>query len=314
MFSFVTVEAFPAIPTLFSLVPVIIPLFVNIEVASPNIPVENFVPNIIFPVATFIPVEAFRAIPTRPSSILDGIAVLVSIVPAFVTVDPAAPNIPVEVTPFKVIVLPLAFVAVESLTAIPTALFFFPSIVPLFVNVDLATPFIPVECAVSKIILPLFVPVEAFSDIPTKPSEEPDGVAVLVSILPVLLTTELLFPIIPTVLLALKTIPSVPDPLFVIVDFSPKIPAEPSLLTLIILVFFTTDLVFAAPLFWANIPTEPFCSTLIVPLFSAVNIPVPPSTKLYIAADSLGAVPVGDSKAIIPVLVTFLSVFPDILA
>ena len=72
----------------------------------------------------------------------------------------------------------------------------------------------------------------------------------LVSILPVLLTTESFFPIIPAVFLAVKTIPSfVPTPLFVIVDFSPKIPAEPSLLTLIILVFFTTDLVFAVPLF-----------------------------------------------------------------
>ena len=117
-------------------------------------------------------------------------------------------------------------------------------------------------------------------------------------------------------MLAVKTIPSVPAPLFVIVDLSPKIPAEPSLLTLIILVFFTTDLVFAVPLFWANIPTESFWSTLIVSLFSVVNIPVPvpPSTKLYIAADLLGVVPAGDSKVIVPVLVTFLSTFPDILA
>ena len=71
----------------------------------------------------------------------------------------------------------------------------------------------------------------------------------LVSILPVLLTTESFFPIIPAVFLAVKIIPSVPVPLFVIVDLSPRIPAEPSLLTLIILVFFTTDLVFAVPLF-----------------------------------------------------------------
>ena len=136
----------------------------------------------------------------------------------------------------------------------------------------------------------------------------------LVSILPVLLTTESFFPIIPAVFLAVKTIPSfVPTPLFVIVDFSPKIPAEPSLLTLIILVFFTTDLVFAVPLFWAKIPTEFVWSTLIVPLFSVVNILVPPSTKLYIAAD-LSGVPVLVSKDIVPVLVTFLSTSPDILA
>ena len=150
----------------------------------------------------------------------------------------------------------------------------------MFVTVELAIPFIPVECAVPRIISPLFVPVEAFRDIPTKPSEEPDGVTVDVSILPVLVTSESLFPIIPAVFLAVKTIPSVPFPLFVIVDLSPRIPAEPSLLTLIILVFFTTDLVFAVPLFWAKIPTEFVWSTLIVPLFSVVNILVPLLTKL----------------------------------
>ena len=261
-----------------------------------------------------IPVEAFTAIPTKPVAVPVGTAVLVSIFPAFVTADPTAPNIPVEVSPFRVIAPLSVFVAVEALTAIPTTFSLFPVIFLAFITVELATPFIPVECAVPRIISPLFVPVEAFSDIPTKPSEEPDGVAVLVSILPVLLISEPFFPIIPTVLLAVKTIPSVPAPLFVIVDFSPKIPAEPSLLTLIILVFFTTDLVFAVPLFWAKIPTESFWSTLIVPLFSVVNVPAPPSTKLYIAADLLGVVPVGDSKVIVPVLVTFLSTFPDILA
>ena len=73
VFSFVTVEASPAIPTTCSLVPSISPLFVTVEVAAPYIPVEYSVPNVIFPVVSLVPVEAFKAIPTRPSLSFAGV-------------------------------------------------------------------------------------------------------------------------------------------------------------------------------------------------------------------------------------------------
>ncbi len=285
-----------------------LPIFVIVDLFepsfSPNIPVEYAVPKFIAPL--FVPVEAFNAIPTKPSSILLGRVVFVSIVPALLTTEPAFPNIPVELfsinvivapplfiavelsaaiptapTPFplivplfvnvdlfeptanpnipvefaplNVIVAPLLFVAVEALAAIPTAFCLFPLIVPAFVNVEVFSPYIPVEKSVPKVIVPVvsFVPVEAFNEIPTNPSSAFKGLTVVVSILPALLTFESLFPIIPAVLLADNTIPFVPVPLFVIVDFSPNIPAELSLLTVIIPLFVTIELVFVPALFLA---------------------------------------------------------------
>ena len=101
----------------------------------------------------FVASEPITATPTVPSPVP-------VIVPLFVTSDLtvplASPNIPVEFVPFRVIVAPLLFVAVEPFTAIPTDFSLFPVILPLFVIVDLVEPLfspnIPVENAVPKII------------------------------------------------------------------------------------------------------------------------------------------------------------------
>ena len=167
----VTTEAFPAIPTVENLSPVIVPSFVNVELFSPNIPVENFVAIFIFPLEVFVAVESFSAIPTKPSNVLVGDAVFNSIVPAFITVDLAFPNIPVDLFDIKFIVAPLLFSAVELSVAMPTAPTPFPFITPLLVNVDLsepmANPNIPVESTPLKVIVPVLVAVEALVAIPT---------------------------------------------------------------------------------------------------------------------------------------------------
>jgi len=73
------------------------------------------VSNSILPVEVFVPVDAFKAIPTNPSVESTGCVVgaRVFIVPAFVTVEPALPKIPVDFIPCKVIVAPLTFVTVD---------------------------------------------------------------------------------------------------------------------------------------------------------------------------------------------------------
>ena len=151
---------------------------------------------------SLVPVELSKTIPTKPSSVVVGVTVFVSIVPALLTVEPAFPNIPVDFLACKLIVAPLSFVAVESLTATPTVPSPVPVIVPLFVTSDLtvplASPNIPVEFVPLRVIVAplLFVAVEPFTAIPTD-----------FSLFPVIL------------------------PLFVMVDlveplFSPNIPVE----------------------------------------------------------------------------------------
>ena len=123
---------------------------------------------------------------------------------------------------------------------------------PAFINVELASPYIPVEKSVPKVIVPVvsFVPVEAFKDIPTKPSSAFVGLTPFISIFPALLTFESLFPIIPADLKADKVItPVVLE--FVISDFSPNIAAEPCLVTLIANLFSTTEFVLVPVLFFA---------------------------------------------------------------
>ena len=226
---FVAVEPFTAIPTDFSLFPVILPLFVIVDLVeplfSPNIPVENAVPKIIWPVVSFVAVEALTAIPTKPSSVVPGFAVLVSIVPAFVTIEPTSPNIPVDFLAVKFIVAPLLFVALESLTAIPTAPSPLPLIVPLFVKIDLveptAKPNIPVEFIPLRVIVAplLFVAVEAFAAIPTAFCLSP-------VILPAFVNVEFTSPYIPVE----KSVPKliVPVVSFIPVEAFKDIPTKPS--------------------------------------------------------------------------------------
>ena len=256
-----------------SLAPVIFPAFVNVELASPNIPVEWAVPNFISPVVSFVPVEAFKAIPTNPSVEFAGTAVLVSINPAFVTVEPALPKIPVEPFPFKVILAFWILVASEPITAIPTTLSLFPVILPLFVITDFFVPSfspnIPVENAVPNFISPLvsFVPVDAFKAIPTNPSVEFVGTAAFVSIVPALLTVEPALPKIPVEPFPSNTIDF--PALFVALEPSTAIPTVEPFTPLIVPLFTTFDLV--VPLASPNIPFEFAPFNVIVALFVALE-------------------------------------------
>ena len=297
---FVAIEPFTAIPTAFSLFPVISPAFVIVELASPNIPVEYAVPRIIWPVVSFVAVEAFTAIPTIPSSVVVGVAVFVSIFPALLTVEPASPNIPVDFFAVKFIVAFLLFVALESLTAIPTAPSPLPLIVPLFVNVDLveptAKPNIPVEFAPLRVIVAplLFVAVEAFAAIPTAFCLSP-------VILPAFVNVELASPYIPVEksvpklivpvvsfvpVEAFKDIPTKPSSAFVglttvvsifpalltIESLFPIIPADlnaDKVITPVVLEFVISD-------FSPNIAAEPCLVTLILALFSTTELVLVP--------------------------------------
>ena len=329
---FVAVEPFTAIPTDFSLFPVILPLFVIVDLVeplfSPNIPVENAVPKIIWPVVSFVAVEALTAIPTKPSSVVPGFAVLVSIVPAFVTIEPTSPNIPVDFLAVKFIVAPLLFVALESLTAIPTAPSPLPLIVPLFVKADLveptAKPNIPVEFIPLRVIVAplLFVAVEAFAAIPTAFCLSP-------VILPAFVNVELASPYIPVEKFvpklivpvvsfvpveAFKDIPTKPSSAFV--GLTPVVSIFPALLTFESLfpiipadlkadkVITPVVLKFVISDFSPNIAAEPCLVTLILAL-------EPASNKLYIAADLFAVTPVGVSKVISPALETVLSAVPS---
>ena len=301
---FVAVEPFTAIPTDFSLFPVILPLFVIVDLVeplfSPNIPVENAVPKIIWPVVSFVAVEALTAIPTKPSSVVVGFAVLVSIFPASVTVEPTSPHIPVDFLAVKFIVAPLLFVALESLTAIPTAPSPLPLIVPLFVNVDLveptAKPNIPVEFTPLRVIVAplLFVAVEAFAAIPTAFCLSP-------VILPAFVNVELASPYIPVeksvpkIILpvvsfvpveAFKDIPTKPSSAFV--GLTPFISIFPALLTFESLfpiipadlkadkVITPVVLEFVISDFSPNIAAEPCLVTLIANLFSTTELVLVP--------------------------------------
>ena len=194
--SFFTVDLSEAIPTIpaISLAPVIFPAFSIVELASPKIPVEWAVPNFISPVEVFVPVDAFKAIPTNPSVEFVGTAVFVSIVPAFVTIEPFLPNIPVDPFPSSTIDFPELFVAFEPSTAIPTVEPFTPLIVPLFTTFDLvvplASPNIPFEFAPFNVIVALFVALEPFAAIPTALSAVP-------VIFPAFVNIELFSPNIP---------------------------------------------------------------------------------------------------------------------
>ena len=260
-----------------SLAPVIFPAFVNVELASPNIPVEWAVPNFISPLVSFVPVDAFKAIPTNPSFEVEGTAVFVSIVPALLTVEPTLPNIPVEPFPFNVILAFWILVASEPITAIPTTLSLFPVILPLFVITDFFVPSfspnIPVENAVPRVISPpvSFVPVEAFKAIPTNPSVEDvgcvAGATIFVSIVPTLLTVEPFLPKIPVEPFPSNTIDF--PALFVALEPSTAIPTVEPFTPLIVPLFTTFDLV--VPLASPNIPFEFAPFNVIVALFVALE-------------------------------------------
>ena len=160
MLSLVPVDPFKAIPTKPSVESAgcvagatifvsIVPAFFIVELVFPNIPVDFLACRLIVAPLLFVAIEPFTAIPTAFS-------LFPVILPLFFIVDLVefsfSPNIPVEFAPFRVIVAPLLFVAIEPFTAIPTAFSLFPVISPAFVIVELASPNIPVEYAVPRII------------------------------------------------------------------------------------------------------------------------------------------------------------------
>ena len=116
------------------------------------------------------------------------------------------------------------------------------------------------------VIVPLFVAVEVLStDIPTNPSDELVGCVVLFKVIsPVLVTTELLFPIIPAVFLADKTIPlpsAVTPELVIVALLLALIPTELSFVTLISPVLFISNLSSSTVSFCAYIPTDDVAPT-----------------------------------------------------
>ena len=118
--------------------------------------------------------------------------------------------------------------------------------ISLLLVINPPLPLIPVLLSLLTVIVPSFVAVEVLSkEIPTNPSAEELGCVALFNLIsPVFVTSVPLFPIIPAVFLASKTIP---------LPFT----ANPE--------FFTVDFLFE------YIPTELSFVTLISPLFSATN-------------------------------------------
>ena len=97
-------------------------------------------------------------------------------------------------------------------------------------------------------------------EIPTNPSAEEVGcVALLKVISPVFFTSDLIFPIIPAVFLASKTIPLpfIAKPIFFIVDsLLEYIPTELSFVTLISPLFSATNFSLSFASFSVYIPTD----------------------------------------------------------
>ena len=159
------------------------------------------------------------------------------------------------------------------------------------------------------VIVPSFVAVDVLSrEIPTNPSAEEVGcVALLKVISPVFFTSDLIFPIIPAVFLASKTIPLpfTAKPVFFIVDsLLEYIPTELSFVTLISPLFSATNFSLSFASFSVYIPTDDVEPTWISPAFSNVNT--------FVAVDSTFPYIPADDVALVPISIVALSVpFPS---
>ena len=157
------------------------------ELFCPNIPVEFFPAKLI--VFLFVTVEASPAIPTTCS-------LVPSISPLFVTVELAAPYIPVEYSVPNVIFPALSLVPSEALKAIPTR----PSvsvagvtpwvfITPVLLTSEPVFPIIPAVFIALRIIPPV-VPVPVFVTLAFS-ANIPAELSLLTLIKPLFVTSEL---------------------------------------------------------------------------------------------------------------------------